>query len=249
MSNKVNILIPMAGTTKFFPEDEFPYPKPLIEIGGKMMIQHVMNNLNRIPGEINVIFIVNQHDCKKYHLDSVLKIMVPDNCTIIRIDKETRGAACSALLAIDYINEETPLVIANMDQIFTVSLERVMSELKKYDGGVITFDSVHPRWSYARVDANNEILETTEKRPISNHAIAGFYYFRSGIDFVNATMMMIKKDASIEGVFYIAPTFNEMVLANKKLIAVEIERDQYHTFYTPNKIKEYLNKVESSGSK
>lgn len=235
----INILIPLAGTNQFFSENEYPYPKPLIEINDKTMIEHVISNFDSIKKEKQFIFIINNEDCKKYHLDNVLNLLTNHACKIIKIDSETKGAACSAMMAIEYINNDNPLIIANADQLFDDNLEDLVSSFYEYDGGVISFDSIHPRWSYARLDEENHIVETAEKRPLSKHAIAGFFYFKEGKDFIISAMNMIKKDASLNGLYYISPTLNEMVLQNKKLVVKKIDNDKYHTFYTPQKIQEY----------
>jgi dTDP-glucose pyrophosphorylase len=235
----INILIPLAGSNQFFPESEYPYPKPLIEINDKTMIEHVINNFDNITEEKQFIFIVNSDDCKKYHLDNVLNLLTDHNCKIVKIDNETKGAACSAMMAIEYINNENPLVIVNADQLFDDNMNEIISSFKNVDGGVVSFESIHPRWSYARVDGENYIVETAEKRPLSKHAIAGFFYFKQGKDFIDSAMNMIKKDANVNGLYYISPTLNEMVLNNKKLIVKTIDNNKYHTFYTPQKIQEY----------
>lgn len=235
----MNILIPLAGKNQFFNEAEYPYPKPLIEINNKTMIEHVINNFDSIKKKKQFIFIVNAGDCKKYHLDNVLNLLTDNSCKIIKIDNETKGAACSAMMAIEYINNDIPLIIANADQLFDNSLDVVLEEFKEFDGGIISFDSIHPRWSYARADENNLIVETAEKRPLSKHAIAGFFYYKQGKDFISSAMNMIQKDFNINGLYYISPTFNEMVLENKKLAISKIENNKYHTFYTPQKIQEY----------
>ena len=235
----INILIPLAGSNQFFNETDYPYPKPLIEINNKTMIEHVINNFDIIEGDKQFIFIVNSEDCKKYHLDNVLNLLTNDTCKIIRIDNETKGAACSAMMAIEHINNDIPLIIANADQLFDDSLGEIILSFKDVDGGVISFDSIHPRWSYARVDEDNYIVETAEKRPLSKNAIAGFFYFKNGKDFIKSSMSMIQKDASVNELYYISPTLNEMVLQNKKLLIAKVDNDKYHTFYTPQKIQEY----------
>jgi len=235
----INILIPLAGKNSFFPESEFPYPKPLVEINGKTMIEHVINNFSTITKKKQFIFIVNTEDCKKYHLDNILNLLADHQCKIIKIDRETKGAACSALMAIETIDNEKPLIVANADQIFEDDINKLLGKFAYYDAGVLSFESVHPRWSYARVDTANLITETAEKRPISKHAIAGFYYFSKGSDFIISAMQMIKKDANVNGLYFIAPVLNEMVLANKKMGVVTVENSRYHTFYTPAKIQEF----------
>lgn len=237
----IHILIPLAGKSLFFDSAEYPFPKPLIEIKNKLMIQWVIENFSDIQEEKEFIFVVNKEDCAKFHLDNVLQLLTDNKCKIIRLSGETKGAACSCLMAIEYIDNTDKLIIVNGDQIIERSIKNVLSELdsSKVDGGVICFESVHPKWSYVRLDENQKIVETAEKRPISKHAIAGFYYFREGKEFVSATMKSIQNDASCNGLYFIAPTLNEMVLNNKSLKIVTILSKDYHSFYSPQKIKEY----------
>ena len=112
----INILIPLAGKNQFFSESEYPFPKPLVEFNGKTMI----DNFRSIQKEKQFIFIVNVEDCKKYHLDNVLNILTNHTCKIIKLDNETKGAACSAMMAVEYIGNDIPLVISNADQLFDI---------------------------------------------------------------------------------------------------------------------------------
>jgi len=235
----INVLIPMAGKSQYFSDNDYPFPKPLVEIGSKTVIEHVISNLASIAEHVNFIFVLNNADCRKFHLDSTLNIITDNQCKIIRLENETRGAACSALMAVSHIANDIPLVIANADQIFGGSLQELISEFSNFDAGVLTFESVHPRWSYVRLSEEQLVIETAEKRPISRHAIAGFYYFRKGRDFVESAMRMIQKDSSVNGNYFIAPSLNEMILQGKKITTQAVDTSRYHTLYTPQKIKEY----------
>lgn len=235
----INIIIPLAGKNQFFSGNEYSFPKPLIEFNGKTMIEHIIENFNFKDKEIQFIFIVNNDDCKKYHLDNVLNILTNHTCKIIKLENETKGAACSAMMAVEYVDNDIPLIIANDDQLFDICLNEVFESFEESDAGVITFDSIHPRWSYVRLNEESLVTETAEKRPISKTAIAGFYYFKRGSDFISSSSKMIKKDASINGLYYVSPVLNEMVLENKRINIFQIENSKYHTFYTPQKIKEY----------
>jgi dTDP-glucose pyrophosphorylase len=235
----INVLIPMAGKSQYFAESEYPFPKPLVEIGNKTAIEHVISNLATIADEVNFIFVLNSADCRKFHLDSTLNILTNHRCKIIRLESETRGAACSALMAVNHISNDTPLVIANADQIFEESLQDAIQQFKEFDAGVITFESVHPRWSYVRLGEDQLVVETAEKRPISRHAIAGFYYFQKGTYFVESAMRMIQKDSSVNGNYFIAPSMNEMILQGQKITTHKVDVNRYHTLYTPQKVKEY----------
>lgn len=237
----INVLIPMAGKSVFFENKDYIYPKPLTEVKGRPMIQGVIENFNKINNEINYIFAVNKDDCKKFHIDNVLQLLTNNNAQIIRVDAETAGSACTALLAIDSVNNDVPLVISNADQYFNCNLDGFINDFqnRNLDSAVVCFDSVHPRWSYARTDDTGNIIETSEKRPISNQAIAGFFYFKKGKYFVDAAMKSITKDASVNGSYYIAPVLNEMILDGKKLGLISVENSKYHTFYSSQLLEEY----------
>jgi len=244
----LNILIPMGAQSVFFEQDPSPYPKPLAEINGKPMVQHVIENLQTLDCEKRFIFILRDEDCSRYHLDSSVRLLCDGHshgCQIIRTMRPTQGAACSALLAIDLIGNDAPLLIANGDQLFDADLNALLRDIEaqQADAACLTFDSLHPRWSYVRLENGNDIVETAEKHPISRHAIAGFYYFARGSDFVLAAQRSIAKDASVDGVFYIAPVMNELILQNKRLKALPLPPGSYHTFYTPKKIEEYENSL------
>jgi NDP-sugar pyrophosphorylase family protein len=244
----INILIPLGGKSEFFNSPEYVYPRALIEIRGKTMIQRIIENFAEIKDK-HYIFVINQDDCDTYHLDSILRLLTDSKCEIVKLSGQTKGAVCSALMAVEVINNQKSLIIANGDQVIESPLASITKEFqaKGLDAAVLTFESVHPKWSYVRVDETDRVIESAEKRPLSKNAIAGFYYFEKGQDFVTAAMQSIAKDAHVNDVFYIAPVLNELVLAGKKIGHHSIEAGLYHSFYSPAKITEYENWLERTG--
>lgn len=236
----LNVLIPLAGKSEFFDPRDYPFPKPLIEVGGRPMIEILVEDMSRIAGPKKFIFIVRMDDCQKYHLDRVLRLLTNEQCEIIRLREDTRGAACSALLAIDHIDRADPLLICNGDQHIDYDLGDAVRDFDAQgaDAGVICFDSIHPKWSYVRLE-EGLVVESAEKRPISKNAIAGFYYFRHGSDFVAAAQDMIKKDVNTNGAYYVAPALNEMILNDKRVEIIKVPADGYHSFYSPQKVLEF----------
>jgi dTDP-glucose pyrophosphorylase len=241
----MRVLVPMAGPNELFKESGYAYPKNLIEIQGRPLIEHVYQNLNSITAE-KFIFIINKEEMTRFHLDNVLKLLNP-TCSVIAAESNTKGAACSALLAIEEINDDEPLLIANGDQIIFEDLQKIIAKFRNegLDGGIVTFNSVHPRWSYIRVDENGLVIEAAEKRPISKLATAGLYYFKKGKDFIQAVMNMIRKDAHVNGNFYICPVYNELILRQFKIGHLEIPRQNYFSLTDPQSVQvyeEYLSK-------
>lgn len=217
---KLNIVIPMAGNGSRFANVGYTFPKPLIEVNGKPMIQVIVENLGYKGDNIKYIFIVRKEHLEKYNLKFFLNAIAPD-CKIISIDKITEGAACTVLKAIDYINNDNNLIIANSDQYVEWS-DNIFLDLDNIDdsidGVISTFESVHPKWSFAKVDENGKVLEVAEKNPISNNATTGIYFWKRGLDFVKYANLMISKNIRVNNEFYVCPVFNEAILDNKKFI-------------------------------
>lgn len=241
----INILLPMGGRSQFFDPEEYPFPFPLIEIFDKSIIEMVIDNYRAIDIKKHFIFVVPEGDCIQYHIDSVLNLLTANQCDIVKLTGETKGAACSCLFAIEHINNDLPLIIANSDQIIDEDLNEIIKYFQdnNADAGVICFESVHPRWSYARIDSEGRVIETAEKRPLSKNAIAGFIYFKRGRYFVQAAMQSIKKDCNVNGKYYITPTLNELILDGKHVMFYRVDNSKYHTFYAPQKIKEYEQRM------
>ena len=207
--DKLNVVIPMAGAGSRFEKAGYTFPKPLIEIAGKPMIQLVVDNLNI---DANYIFIVQNQHREKYNLDTTLKLIAP-NCKIVGLDGLTEGAACTALLAKEFINNDNPVLFANSDQFVEWSSNDFfyLMQESKADGGIPTFKSTHPKWSFVRLDEKNNIVEVQEKNPISNMATVGFYYFKKGKDFVKNAEEMIKADDRVNNEFYLCPVYNYLI--------------------------------------
>lgn len=242
----MKVIIPMAGNDELFRRHGFHYAKPVIEIDRRPLVEHAFESLNSIP-EASFVFIVRKEDDLRFHLRDVLQLLNP-NATVLRADGETAGAGCTALLAIEHIDPDDELIIANADQIVNVDFKEIVGNFRdrQLDAGTIVFDSVHPRWSFVKTDAEGFVIEAAEKRPISRHATAGVYYFRRGKDFITAVQSMIRKGASVNNGYFVCPCLNELILANKRIGTFPIERDQYISLATPQAIEEYEQVLASS---
>ena len=234
----LNILIPMAGAGTRFKDAGYIFPKPLIEIDNKPMIQWVIESL-KLEG--NYIFIVQKEHQEKYNINSVLKILKP-NCKIIELDHITEGAACTTLLAKKFIDSNNPLIIANSDQYILWNSIKSMYNFnsKKIDGGILTFEAIHPKWSYAKVDKNNLVSEVAEKKVISKNATVGVYYWKKGSDYIKYAESMIKKNIRIKNEFYVCPVYNEAIKEKKRIIIDKVKK--MHGLGTPDDLNNFISK-------
>lgn len=214
---KLNVLIPMAGAGSRFEKAGYTFPKPLIEVNKKPMIQVVVENLNI---DANFIFVVQKEHRLKYNLDTLLNLIAP-GCKIVETEGITEGAACTALLASEYINNDLPLFFANSDQFVDWNSNEFMYKMNETeaDGGIVVFEATHPKWSFAEINENNIVIRVAEKDPISTNATVGFYYWKNGSDFVKYANQMIANNIRVNNEFYVCPVFNEAIKDNKKIIS------------------------------
>ena len=214
-NEKLNILIPMAGAGSRFEQAGYTFPKPLIEVNGKPMIQVVVENLNL---DANYIYVVQKSHREKYNLDTLLNLLTP-GCKIVETDGLTEGAACTALLAKDYINNNNPLFFANSDQFVEWDSNEFMYKMQETDadGSIVSFTARHPKWSFAKVDKRGLVNEVAEKNPISDTATVGYYYWKQGSDFVKYAEQMIEKNIRVNNEFYVCPVFNQAIEDKKQI--------------------------------
>mgnify|MGYP003627922893 CR=1 FL=1 len=212
---KMNVLIPMAGAGSRFAQAGYTFPKPLIEVRGKPMIQLVVENLNI---DARHIFVVQKEHYEKYNLKHLLKLISPD-CEIVQVDGVTEGAACTTLLARDFINNDDPLIFANSDQFLDWDSNEFMYSMEAdgIDAGMLTFTATHPKWSFAKIDNDGLVTEVAEKKPISDIATAGIYYWKHGRDYVSYAEQMIEKNIRFNNEFYVCPVFNQAIEHGKKI--------------------------------
>ena len=236
VDKKMNILIPMAGAGSRFQTAGYVFPKPLIEVDGKPMIQVVVENLNI---DANYIYVVQKTHRQQYNLDTLLNLITP-GCKIVEVDGLTDGAACTALLAKEYIDSDAPLFFANSDQFVEWDSNEFFYKMNENDcdGGIPTFKATHPKWSFAKLDEDGFVTEVQEKNPISDLATIGFYYWKNGSDFVKYAEEMIELDMRVNGEFYIAPIYNNAIRAGLKIRTYDVPK--MWGLGTPEDLRYYL---------
>lgn len=219
---KMNILIPMAGAGSRFAVAGYTFPKPLIDVRGKPMIQAIVDNINI---EANYTYVVRTEHYEKYNLKHMLNIITP-NCNIVQVNELTEGAACTTLLAKEFINNEEPLLIANSDQIVEWNSSEFMYSMTtgKCDGGILTFENTHPKWSYVKTDADGFVTDLAEKKVISNKATVGVYYWSKGSEYVKYSEQMINKNIRVNNEFYVAPVYNEAIAEGRKIKIYDVHK-------------------------
>lgn len=239
----MNILILAAGASA--PTEDDPYPVWLSEVDGQLMLERQITALAPLDPN-RYIVCVRAIDNARHHVRDIVRLISPKADTV-EIKRPTAGAACTALMAIDQIQSDEELIILNATDQISVDFAEIVERFRASaaDGGVLTFDSLHPRYSFVRTDADGQVIEVAEKRPISRQANAGFYWLRQAGDFFDALQTMVLKDAHVNGLFYVAPALNELILRQKVIQTFALSKDSYMPIKSPRQLSNYEHLTES----
>lgn len=222
----LNIVIPMAGRGSRFAQAGFRDPKPLIPLGSRPMIQWVIDNIRPSRPHRFIFLCLAQHLVDYPEVPATLRRLCP-GCQIVQVREVTQGAACTVLLAREFIDSADPLMIANSDQFVDIAIDEYLGpgDAPNTDGLIMTFWADHPKWSYCRMRPDSTVSEVIEKKVISNEATVGIYNFRRGADFVHAADRMIERNERVNGEFYVAPVYNQLIADGARIVVHNIGRD------------------------
>jgi dTDP-glucose pyrophosphorylase len=239
----INILTPMASANLYQTSSDSIYPNLLLEVNNKTLFEFSQQVYSTLHEDKKRIYVIPEDKINEFNLASIINLISENENVIVPLHGETKGAVCSCLMAIDHISLDDELIIASADHYLDEDLDEVVGYFREQnaDAGVLSFNSVHPKWSYIQLDDKNRIIQTAEKVAISKHAIAGFFYFKKGRDFVEAAKEQIRKDEQINGKFYLSSCLNEMILLGKKIAYKQLTDNVYHNFYDTHSINIFVN--------
>lgn len=237
----MNIMFLMGGIRPDTNKEQ--YPLYMTEINEKTILEQQVEYTQRIQPQ-QLIFCVRETEMKQFHTDSVIKQIDP-SAIIIPIMEQTKGAICTALLGAEYIDTDGELILMAIDDFMDEDSLTIVNEFRSAgaDAGIVSFNSIHPRYSFVKIDKDGTPLEFAEKMPISKNALVSFYYFKHGKDFVECAKEVIRKDNLVNGHFFISQTLNEMILKQKKISVHKISNDKFHPLKSEQQMAEYLSEL------
>ena len=238
----IHIVIPMAGSGARFRTAGYALPKPFIEVMGTPMIKRVIDNLHCVNATYTLI-------ARREHA-VLLEPLVNASIRIVWCDAPTAGAVDTLWLARHTIADDSPLMIANSDQLIDATTQTMFDDMytRTLDGLIVTFhEPTHnPKWSYAAVSAQGLVTATREKVAISSYATAGIYLFRKGSYFLKAAAAMMAANDRTHGEFYVCPAYNYMIRDGLKVGVHQLPTHGMHGLGTPEDLKRYIAEAENT---
>lgn len=237
----LNILIPMAGEGSRFKKNGFKNIKPLIKVNKKTFIEWSIESVDFSNIRTRFIFVILEEH--RELLEDHLKKIKPD-CVILSVPELTRGAAETSLVAKELINNDSPLIITNSDQIFEWNLDKYIDYVlnNDFDGNVITVNENTEKFSYIKLDENGYGIKLAEKEVISNEALVGIHYWKKGSYFVESTEELIRRNIRANNEFYVSLTYNILIERGLKITSYRLsEEEKYLSVGTPEQLYDYIN--------
>jgi NDP-sugar pyrophosphorylase family protein len=234
----INIVVPMAGRGSRFAGTEDDAPKPLIQVvPGKRMIEYVIDYLTlREPHRFIFVCLAAHERLCRFMEYSQGKSR---DHHVVLTREMTAGPAASALLAAPFIENDDELLVAYCDMFLTIDMAGFLQWNRRNDsdGGVVTYPSTNPMFSYAEIDARGFVTRTAEKVVISDTATAGLYYFREGRDFVASARSMLASRRTGTAEVFVSECYNELIRQGKTVLAYQIGCHEKIEMGTPDDLR------------
>jgi RpiB/LacA/LacB family sugar-phosphate isomerase len=238
------LVIPLAGYGRRFRNLGYDKPKQMLEAVGVSNFEYSLRSIDTSQYEI-IIILREQQVAEEGFIDFIAEKCQGMNYRIHTIPRETRGSLETVLTLENLIDSRSTLTIFTMDVSFRKPLNpETFSSLS--DGGVLTFKSNSPNYSYAK-NEGNKVLETAEKIVISDQALVGVYFFRQAGEYFKFARLMIANEDTTSGEFYIAPVYNYLIRSGMLIESKAV--DEFYVFGTPEEFEFFKNYILRNNNK
>lgn len=245
-----HIIIPCAGYGQRFKDAGYQDDKPLIQVGGKRLIDWVLDCVPQYWRKQSIFILRHDQPRLADELSDLGDGWTFHRC--IFLAGPTQGAACSVLAAAVGLPPNDPVLVMNSDQYFRLGRHEEsgaedMAQLhiwamrNNLDGMILTFPGTGPAWSYAVTNGSNRVVHVIEKKQVSEHATCGAYWWRRAGDLVRSICSMIAVGEKTKGEFYLAPAYNFAPLAEKDVHIVPVA--EFHGLGTPEQVKVFWQEL------
>lgn len=234
----LKIVIPCAGLGSRFRDEGYDSPKPLIDVGGKPMIQVVVDSMRPKRHDYQFVFIVQKSHCESHQIDKKLKEIEP-SCEVVVINGTTEGSGITVLAAAHLLYKDE-VIVSVCDMKSDFDIDDFIDKTKDRDGMMVTFETEVPHFCFTLLDEYGWFVKCLEKTPISTHAHAGVWYFSNGARMLSALTEGITLGEKVNNEYYSTIAYNHLGknigIYNAKTIPLG----------TPKELKEYLGNTKTA---
>jgi hypothetical protein len=213
------IVIPMAGLSRRFAEAGYGKPKYMLDLHGRSLFAHAVESFHAYFGTLPFLFIARDVAGTGDFLRAECDSLGIADARFAMLDAPTAGQAETVELGIDRsgLAADEALTIFNIDTFRPGFIFPPSEWMGRSAGYLEVFRGEGTNWSYVRPASGDEprVLETAEKRPISNLCCTGLYHFAAAEDFRVALAAERASPSASE--LYVAPIYNHLIAAGKSI--------------------------------
>lgn len=212
------IVLPMAGLSSRFFKAGYLVPKYQLELpNGQTMFDWAVTSFESYFESEHFVFILRDVYGTKQFVENRLRELGIKSYDIVVLNEETKGQAETVYLGLkemtrtNFINDE--LFIFNIDSRRVSFRKSKVIHHENVMGYLEVFHGEGDHWSFIKLDDQNNVILTTEKKRVSSLCSNGLYYFKS-IDLFNQLFEVeCQKDllSLTGGELYIAPLYNQLI--------------------------------------
>ncbi|WP_322923926.1 NTP transferase domain-containing protein [Paenibacillus campi] len=241
----MQIVIPMSGIGKRFIDAGYDVPKPLIEMDGIPIIEHVVN---MFPGETNFTFICNSDHLKTTNMRSILERIAPQG-NIVEIAPHKKGPVYAVTQINDLLHDDEEIIVNYCDFSMYWDYNDFLRHTRERDadGAIPAYKGFHPHMlgttNYAFMrDDQQWMLEIKEKEPFTDnrmeeYASVGTYYFKKAAYVKKYFQQLIDEDINLNGEYYISLVYNLLIRDQLKVSIYDVQH--MLQWGTPQDVQEY----------
>jgi dTDP-glucose pyrophosphorylase len=212
------VVVPMAGRGSRYSEQGFDMPKPLITVAGKPMIYWALKSLEGIKYDKIIFVSLREHE-ERFAIRKLLSEILGAHFELVLIEEVTEGQLCTVLKAKEYFEPGEDLLVIASDSLIKSEIGKEIAKINSEINGIVSVINLPgDRWSFAKTNAADEVIEVAEKVRISDHASTGIYYFSDAKEFLEIAEGIIAKQEKTKGEYYIIPVYQKMIEMHRKVI-------------------------------
>lgn len=238
----MTIIIPMAGLSSRFTKEGYTLPKYMLYVKDKSLFNLAVRSFNKYFQTCHFVFVVRDvYDTPRFVEEECRLLEIEDYKVVVT--EPTRGQAETVFKGImdADISSDESILIFNIDTFrpgFTFPMD-----IESWDGYLECFVGDGANWSYAKTEDGTEhtkVIETAEKKEISNFCSTGIYHFKRSSDFVKAYHE--NETTPINGVkeLYVAPLYNFLIRDGKNIHVDIIKKTEVLFCGVPQEYVDYL---------
>lgn len=239
----MKIIIPMAGMGKRMRPHTLTVPKPLIPVGGKPIVQRLVEDITKVCGEKvdEIAFIIGPTFGKEVEKD-LIKIAEEQGAKgSIYFQETAEGTAHAIMCAEPSITGKT--VVAFADTLFKADFTMDTNQ-----EGVIWVQKIEdPRqFGVVKLDDAGVITDFVEKPEhfVSDLAIIGIYYFKDGDYLKKELKYLLDNNIREKGEFQLTNALENMKAKGTKFVPGKVTEwldcgNKDATVYTNQRILEF----------